>query len=259
MAFQKRNIRHVLDEGSNSPTEQNRCSTQRKDRPTRAAHKADHAVDLKTELIVAAEILQVDVGNSHALEDFAYKAHVNLKKSKSDVDVHDVVADKGYYSAAVIETFAEPTPFRTYVPEQKLPDCQTHCWTDKPETQREAAYAIRRHSPGDRETPLQRQQSAKVERTFAHVCATGGVRPTGLRGIEKATKRYPTAAKSENINRLIPNVLQSRTTRRPRKPIAEPLRLPQSLQFATVRLAKNDSSSACGIESVERFFRDSKK
>jgi hypothetical protein len=37
------------------------------------------------------------------------------------VDVKDVVADEGYYSAAVVETFAEQTPYRTYIPEPKLP------------------------------------------------------------------------------------------------------------------------------------------
>ena len=77
------------------------------------------------------------------------------------------------------------------------------CWTNKPETQREAADANRRRSRGDRGKRLQRERSEKVERTFAHVCETGGARRTWLRGIEKVTKRYLISAMSHNLGRMM--------------------------------------------------------
>jgi transposase len=234
MAFQKRNIRHVSNEGSNSPTEQIRRSTQRKDRPTRAAYKADHAVDLKTELIVSAEIHWVDVGNPRPLKDTVTEAQVNLQQSQSDVHGQNVVTDKSYNSSPVVETFAKHTPFRTYIPERQLPARQTHCWTDKPETQREAAYANRRRSQGDRGKRLQRQRSEKVERTFAHVCETGGARRTWLRGIEKVTKRYLIAAMSHNIGRMMRELFGMGTPRGLGRAAEAFLRLFQALQIAQI-------------------------
>ena len=53
------------------------------------------------------------MGDRQTLEDTVNKAQVNLQQAQSDVNVEDVVADKGYYSAAVVETFAEQTPYRT--------------------------------------------------------------------------------------------------------------------------------------------------
>ncbi|MFM8220412.1 MAG: transposase, partial [Planctomycetaceae bacterium] len=102
------------------------------------AYKAEHAVDLKPEMILAAEIFPANAGDRQTLEDTVLKAQVNLQQAKSDAEIRDVVADKGYYSAAVLETFAEQTPYRTYIPEPNLPAGRTHCWANKPETQREA-------------------------------------------------------------------------------------------------------------------------
>jgi transposase len=42
-----------------------------------------------------------------------------------------------------------------------------------------------------------------VERTFAHVCETGGARRTWLRGLEKVSKRYLIAAMSHNLGCLM--------------------------------------------------------
>jgi hypothetical protein len=205
-----------------------------KDGTTHLAYKAEHAVDLKTEMIVAAEIYPANVGDRQTLEDTVNKAQVNLQQAQSDVDVKDVVADKGYYSAAVVETFAEQTPYRTYIPEPKLPAGQTHCWTDKPEAQREAAYANRRRSQGDRGKRLQRQRSEKVERTFAHVCETGGARRTWLRGIEKVTKRYLIAAMSHNIGRMMRELFGMGTPRGVGSAAEAFLRLFQALQIAQI-------------------------
>jgi hypothetical protein len=90
---------------------------------THLARKAEHAVDVKTEMIMAAEIYPGNVGDRQTLEDTVNKAQVNLQQAQCDVDVKDVVPGKGYYSAAVVETFAEQTPHRRYMPEPRLPVC----------------------------------------------------------------------------------------------------------------------------------------
>jgi len=198
-----RKNKKVSNEDWMSPNDPDSRIAKMKDGTTHLAYKAEHAVDLATEIIVAAEIYYGDEGDSRTLEDTVQTAQANLLESGSDVQVEDVVADKGYHSAATLETFAEETPYRTYIPEPRLPEGQTHTWTDKPPEQQEAVNANRRRTRGDRSKRLQRKRSEIVERTFAHVCETGGARRTWLTGIEKVYKRYLIAAVAHNLGRLM--------------------------------------------------------
>jgi transposase len=50
---------------------------------------------------------------------------------------------------------------------------------------------------------LQRRRSEVVERTFAHVCDTGGARRSWLRGLVDVGKRYLMAAAAHNLGRLM--------------------------------------------------------
>jgi hypothetical protein len=45
------------------------------------------------------------------------------------------------------------------------------------------------------------------ERTFAHICDTGGIRRTWLRGFEKVSKRYSIAAAAHNLGRMLRTLL----------------------------------------------------
>jgi transposase len=182
-----------------SPADPDSRITKMKDGTTHLAYKAEHAVDLNTSLILAAEIYHADQGDAQTLEDTVQMAQTNLRESGNDVQVEDVAADKGYHAAATLAAIAENTPYRTYIPEPRLKAGQTHTWTDKPPEQRNAAYANRRRSRGARGKRLQRLRSERVERTFAHVCETGGARRTWLWGIDKVRKRHAIAAMAHNL------------------------------------------------------------
>jgi len=186
-----------------SPHDPDSRITKMKDGTTHLAYKAEHAVDLDTDMIVAAEIYHADQSDTFTLEDTVNAAQLQLHESGSHVEVKDVVADKGYHANEVLETFAEETPYRTYIPEPKLPAGRQRVWIDKPETQRAAVYANRRRSRGERGRRLQRQRSERVERSFAHMCETGGARRTWLCGIDKVRKRYLMAAAAHNLGRLM--------------------------------------------------------
>src|SRR5208283_2830050 len=69
--------------------------------------------------------------------------------------------------------------------------------------QQEALYANRRRMRGQRGKRLQRQRSEKVERSFAHVCETGGARRTWLRGQEKVSKRYLIQVATRNLGLML--------------------------------------------------------
>jgi transposase len=193
----------VSNDDWESPNDPDSRIAKMKDGTTHLAYKAEHAVDLNTEMILAAEIYFADEGDTQTVEDTVQMAQANLLESGSDVQVRDVAADKGYHSADTLETFAEETHFRTYFAEPKLPAGRKRTWTDKSAEQREAVYANRRRARGMRGKSLQRQRSEKVERTFAHVCETGGARRTWLCGIDKVYKRYLIAAAAHNLGRLM--------------------------------------------------------
>jgi transposase len=193
----------VSNEDWESPHDPDSRIAKMKDGTTHLAYKAEHTVDLQSELILAAEIYHANAGDTHTLEDSVWAAQVNLQEAGVDVQIEDVVGDKGYHSAETAEAFAEHTPFRTYIAEPKRPAGQTRIWTDKPATQKDAVYANRRRIRGDRGKRLQRLRSERVERTFAHVCETGGARRTWLQGKEKVQKRYLISAMAHNMGRLM--------------------------------------------------------
>ena len=74
---------------------------------------------------------------------------------------------------------------RSYVSE---PDRGRRDWEDKSE-ERDAVYANRRRIRGKRGKRLMRKRGELIERSFAHVLETGGMRRTHLRGHENILKR----------------------------------------------------------------------
>lgn len=197
----QRKDKQVSNEEWVSPTDPDSRIARMKDGTTHLAYKAEHAVDLETEMILAAEIYHADQGDPQTLEDSLQQAQTNLNEAGSETIIREVPADKGYHSAATLSAIQEHTPYRTYIPEpERKHDCR---WTDKPPEQKAAVYANRRRTRGARGKQLQRLRSERVERSFAHVCETGGARRTWLWGIDKVRKRYQIAAAAHNLGLLM--------------------------------------------------------
>ena len=72
-------------------------------------------------------------------------------------------------------------------------------WTGVPDEQKRAVLANRRRGKSDRGKALQRRRSEIVERSFAHVCETGGGRRSWLKGLVTVTKRYTMAIAARNL------------------------------------------------------------
>jgi transposase len=85
-------------------------------------------------------------------------------------------------------------------------------WADKPPEQQAAVYANRRRTRGDWGKKLQRLRS---ERSFAHVCESGGPRRTRLHGIDKVRKRYQIAMAAHNLGVLMRRLFGIGTPRGP--------------------------------------------
>jgi transposase len=174
--------------------------TRMKDGTTHLAYKAEHVVDLESEFVLAATVHEGHAADTDTLCDSLIEAEVNLDEALSEVEIREAVADKGYHAAATIE-LCDDLNFRTYIPEPKREHRLR--WTDKPPEYREAVYANRRRVKGDRGKRLQRLRSERVERSFAHVCETGGARRCWLTGLAKVTKRYLLQTAARNLGLIL--------------------------------------------------------
>jgi transposase len=156
-----------------SPSDAEARITQLKDGRTHLAYKAEHVVDLKTDLVLAAEIHPGDAADTATLCDSVSKAQENLQGAKLETVIEEVAADKGYHANEMIEQ-CNALRLRTYIPEPKLKHERT--WTDKPAEFQRAVYENRRRMKRAKGKRLGRLRSEHVERSFAHVCDTGGMR-----------------------------------------------------------------------------------
>ena len=184
-----------------------------KDGRTHLAHKAEHAVDLDTGAIVAVTIQGADAGDTHTLPETLAEAVEQLDQV-TDADgepvalADEVVADKGCHSRAVVLEL-NTHGFRTYISE---PDRGEQLWIDQ-EDPRDAVYGNRRRIRGERGKRLLRRRGERVERSFAHVYDTGGMRRTHLRGTTNILKRVLVHASGFNLGLVMRRLLGLGTPR----------------------------------------------
>jgi transposase len=176
-----------------------------KDSRTHLAYKAEHVVDLENELVLAAEIYPANRGDTSTLVDSVMQAKLNVDAANERVGlegerIEEVVADKGYHAVAEL-VLANDLNLRTYIPEPKRQHDSR--WADKPEEQRTAVVNNRRRTGREKSRKLQRLRSERVERSFAHICETGGARRTWLRGFWDVTKRYLITVAAHNLGRVL--------------------------------------------------------
>ena len=128
--------------------------TKMKDGRTHLAHKAEHAVDLDTNAIVAVTLQAADRGDTQTLASTLSQAEENLEWVAQDEQaaeklhpqpVREVVADKGYHSNDVLSTLKQGE-YRSYISE---PDRGRRKWNGKQDVQA-AVYANRRRIKGAR-------------------------------------------------------------------------------------------------------------
>jgi IS5 family transposase len=199
----KRKNKKVSNKEWQSPTDEDSRIAKMKDGTTHLAYKAEHVVDLDSEFVLAAAVHSADASDPSTLVGSVLQAQANLVLAGSEQEIEEAVADKGYHKA---ETLAECEQWntRTYIPE---PEGREYNWEDKPQQWRQATRRNRRRVKGSRSKRLQKRRSEWVERSFAHVCETGGGRRSWLRGLEKVTKRYVVQVAAHNVGLLMRKLL----------------------------------------------------
>src|SRR5229473_2122520 len=173
--------------------------TKMKDGRTHLAHKAEHAVDLETGAVVGVTVQDADQGDTTTSIETLIEAAEQVETVLPDSEgPKELVADKGYHSNQALVALAA-VGVRSYISE---PDRGRRHWQDNPEA-RDAVYRNRRRIRGTRGRRLMRQRGELLERPFAHMYETGGMRRVYLRGHQNILKRTLLHAGALNLGLLM--------------------------------------------------------
>jgi len=183
--------------------------TKMKDGRTHLAHKAEHAIDMETGAIVAVTVQGADKGDTTTLKETLIRAAENIEEATGQKkEMAEVVADKGYHSTETVKDFAA-LQIRSYISEPKR---GRRKWKGNIEG-RDATYANRRRIRGERGRELLRRRGEKLERAFAHLYRTGGMRRTEVRGHDNVAKRLLIQAGAFNLGMVMRKKLGAGTPR----------------------------------------------
>src|SRR6202012_6188837 len=170
-----------------SPHDPDAQITKMKDGQMHLAHKAEHAVDLETGAVLAVTMQPATAGDTNTLQETLTQCGEHIREVAADTEDKaeqlnpegpgELVLDKGYHSNDVM-VILKDVEVRSCCSE---PDRGRRNWIGKRE-EKSAVYQKRRRVRGDRGKRLLRQRGELVERSFAHMYETGGMRRTHLRG-----------------------------------------------------------------------------
>jgi transposase len=186
--------------------------TKMKDGRTHLAHKAEHAVDLETGAIVAVTLQGADRGDTTTIVETVTAAADQVEEAQADVSepqpLEEIIADKGYHSNQTMVDL-DAVGVRSYVAE---PDRGRRAWSKEPAAQA-LVYGNRRRIRGARGRRLMRRRGERIERSFAHLYDTGGMRRTYLRGHTNILKRLLIHASGFNLGLVMRHLIGLGTPR----------------------------------------------
>jgi transposase len=198
--------------------------TKMKDGRTHLAYKAKQVVDLDTGAVVALGIQPGDQGDTDSMRATLSEAGREITTmtgtgarenavgpcaSVSETGVERVVADKGYHSRESVRALAE-VGVQTIISE---PERGRQNWRGQAAAQ-QAVYANRRRLDTQTAKALMRRRGELIERSFAHLYDTGGMRRVHLRGKQNIAKRALVHAAAFNLSLILRIALGVGTARR---------------------------------------------
>jgi transposase len=172
-----------------SPSDPEAKIAKLKDGRTHLAYKPEHAVDLDTAAIVAAEIHPADRGDTATLPETLQAAEAHLAAADAapqPQDPAELVADKGYHSRDGLKEL-EDGAWKSRIAEKKV--AGVNRWHGDEAAQR-AVYNNRSRLRSGVAREAFKLRAELVERSFALTLDRGGMRRAWLRGRENIHKRY---------------------------------------------------------------------
>ena len=181
-----------------------------KDGTTHLAYKPEHAVDLDTGAVIAAELHPADRGDTTTLAATLTSAKANLAAldvaPTADAPA-ELVTDKGYFARAVVKSL-EDSPWKTRIAEPKGKGFAR--WNGD-DAARRAVYNNRNRLLSGVAKQAFKRRAEVVERGFAHVLDRGGMRRTWLRRRENVHKRYLLHVAGHNLGLLMRQLIGAGT------------------------------------------------
>ena len=185
----KRKGKRLSNREWTSPTDPEARIAKLKDGRTRLAYKPEHAVDLDTGAIVAAEIHPADQGDTTTLPATLETTEANLTAvdaAATPADPAELVTDKGYHSRDGLKEL-EDGAWKSRIAEKKAAGVSR--WQGD-EAARRAVYNNRARLRSGVAREAFKLRAELVERSFALALDRGGRRRAWLRGSENLHKRY---------------------------------------------------------------------
>jgi transposase len=217
--------------------------TKMKDGRTHLAHKAEHAVDLETGAIVGLAVQDADDGDTATSIETLIEAAEQVEAVRLDGDgIKEVVGDEGYHSNQSLVNL-EAVGVCSYI---SGPDRGRRNWTKNADA-RDAVYRNRRRIGGSHGQRLLRLGGERLERPFAHLYETGGMRRTYLRGHDNIRKRLLIHAGGFNLGLLMRRLIGLGT---PRALQGRLIALTAALLVLTRRLWESVRGHRCPTRSV---------
>ena len=178
---------------------------------THLAYKSEHAIDLSSGALLAAEIHAGGSGDATTMEATLTAASDNLASLGDGApEILCVVADKGYHKAELIKRLNRDQGITTYIPEKNT--SQRRRWHGDMVACREF-HANRRRARGNEGKRLSRLRSWLVERSFAFIKCSGNLARMTLRGADNVAKRYLMHAARYNLSLVMRSLYRYGTPR----------------------------------------------
>jgi transposase len=198
----RRQGKRLSNQDWSSPSDPEAKIAKLKDGRTHLAYKPEHAVDLDTGAIVAAEIHPADQGDTTTLPATLETAEANLAAvdaAPTPASPAELVADKGYHSRNGLKDL-EDGVWKSRIAEKKVAGVSR--WHGDEEARR-AVYNNRARLRSGVAKEAFKRRTELVERSFALLLDRGGMRRAWLRGRENLRKRYLVHVAGYNLGLLL--------------------------------------------------------
>ena len=200
----------ALEPGLGSRSDPEAKIAKMKDGTTHLAYKPEHAVDLDTGAVVAAELHPADEGDTTTLPKTLAAAEANLEAvdaAPTAEDPAECVTDKGYHSRLVLKAL-DDGPWKSRISEPKQKGFAR--WHGDDAARRAVTNNRTRLLSGVAREAF-KLRAEIVERSFAHNLDRGGMRRTWLRGRENVHKRYLLHVAGHNLSLLMRQLIGAGT------------------------------------------------
>jgi transposase len=221
--FDRKRKKSLSNQDWENPHDPEARITKMKDGRTHLAYKAEHAIDLETGALVALTVQPGDRGDTTSITSTltqagcavmdlagtaAHTEAVGPVLEVNDIGVERVIADKGYHSKQVLKELAEGD-LRTVIAE---PERKRQKWPNQ-QAEQAAVYGNRRRLNTKTGKALLRKRGELIERSFAHLYDTGGMRRVHLRGKDNIAKRVLIHAAAFNLSLILRRIFGVGTAR----------------------------------------------